>query len=165
MPKLKITPTEIANYTTMLDSTPRQLASLTADLNDAQLQYAASEKDWSLTQILAHLRSCDALWTYSIYAMLAHATPTLPLLDERTWAKTTRYADSPFHASLQSFTLARTELINVLRQLPEPAWSRSAVIEGRTHTVFSQARRMALHESEHLSQVASFLAALPSNAS
>jgi hypothetical protein len=54
-----------------------------------------------------------------------------------------------FDRSLDVFTLRREELLRVLRGLSEERWGKSAVIEGRTHSVFSQARRLALHELEH----------------
>lgn len=82
----------------------------------------------------AGLRS---LWSYSIYAMLAEAQSTLALLDERYWAKATRYANLDFHASFETYRLRRAELVKFLRNLPETVWARSAVIEGRQHTVFS----------------------------
>jgi hypothetical protein len=99
------------------------------------------------------VESCHSIrreiWSFSIHAMLAEDNPSLPLLDERRWAKAACYATLEFHKSFQAFALQREELLCVLRDLPQDAWSRTAVIEGRTHSVFSQARRMALHEQEH----------------
>jgi hypothetical protein len=152
MPRSKITPAEIEKYLAMLAETPVRIAALTAGLDEARLRGSPSKKDWSVVEILAHLRACEAVWTHSIYAMLTEDNPTLPLLDERRWAKAARYADAAFAASFQQFSLRRDELLHVLRQLPEEAWSRSASIAGRTHTVFSQTRRMALHEGEHVTQ-------------
>jgi hypothetical protein len=41
----------------------------------------------------------------------------------------------------------------VLRLLDEAGWAKTANIAGQTHSVFSQARRMALHEGEHCEQI------------
>jgi hypothetical protein len=153
MPRSKITPAEIEKYLAMLAATPVRIAALTAGLDEARLRWSLSKKDWSVVEILAHLRACEAVWTHSIYAMLTEENPTLPLLDERRWAKAARYADASFADSFQQFSLKRDELLNVLRHLPEETWSRSADIAGRSHTVFSQVRRMALHEAEHEAQL------------
>src|SRR5262249_45036243 len=91
--------------------------------------------------------------THSIYAMLAEESPKLALLDERRWAKATGYVRLKFRPSLRAFILQREELLDVLQKLPFDAWSRKADIGGRNHTVFSQARRMALHEIEHCVQL------------
>jgi hypothetical protein len=153
MPRLKITPSEIQKYLALLEETPERIAQCIADIDPTQLSLAPGPRGWSALEILAHLRACEDLWSYSIYAMLVEEQPTLPLFDERRWAKVTRYASLDFPTSFQTFKLRRSELVRVLQNLPEPAWTRCAVIEGRQHTVFSQVRRMALHEQEHCTQI------------
>lgn len=158
MSRLKATPAEIEKHLALLAETPQRLATAVAGLDDAHLSRRPAERTWSAVEVLAHLRACDEVWSFSIYAMLAQDAPVLPLLDERRWAKTLRYADLGFVRSLQAFGLRRGELLHVLRQLPAESWQRSGVIEGRTHTVFSQVRRMALHEAEHCEQIETLLA-------
>ena len=153
MPRLQATPAEIEKHFRQLADTPRRIAVCTAHLTDEQLHAKLSSREWSASEILAHLRACDAVWTHSIYAMLAENQPELPLLDERRWAKAIRYVDREFVAALQAFTQLRAELVSVLGALPIESWSRTANIGGRTHSVFSQARRMALHEAEHCAQL------------
>jgi hypothetical protein len=89
--------------------------------------------------------------------MLVNDHPELPLLDERRWVKVRGYADLGFRLSIQAFALGRAELLGVLCRLPEPAWERTAVIGGRVHSVFSQVRRLALHEVEHREQLETLL--------
>lgn len=153
----KATPTEIRKQIALLEETPQRISQYVAGRDEAQLAQASSKRDWSALEILAHLRSCEEIWTFSIYAMLTEDQPTLPLLDERRWTKTTHYATLSFADSFQAFTLKRAELLRVLRNLPEEAWLRTANIGGRKHSVFSQARRMALHEAEHCEQFAALI--------
>jgi hypothetical protein len=149
---LQATPAALEKVLASLAETPPRLAALSAGQADGTLAQPPGAKAWSPLEVLAHLRGCADLWTYSIYAMLAESEPALPLLDERRWARAAGYARLPFSASLQTFSLARAELLAVLRGLPFEAWERSASIEGRRHTVFTQTRRMALHEQEHWRQ-------------
>src|SRR5215216_2050961 len=122
-------------------------------LDDVSLPPKAGDKSWSANDILAHLRSCTDLWTHSIYAMLAEDEPEFSDVNERKWAKVTHYSELPFEESLQAFSLQRKNLLRVLQALPFEAWERSAIIFGRKHTVFMQARRMAKHETEHIQQL------------
>jgi DinB family protein len=154
---MKITPAEIAKYLVMLEEFPLTLAALTAGLSEEQLRWSPGKKEWSIVEVLAHLRACTEIWSFSMYAMLAEDKPVFPLLDERRWAKAARYATFDFQPSFQLFCLQRQELIAVLKPLDIETWARSANIEGRNHTVFSQARRMALHETEHLDQIQALL--------
>jgi hypothetical protein len=154
---MKATPSEIENYLTIISETPQQIAQAAKGLAETRLQFKPDRKSWSANDILAHLRSCADLWTHSIYAMLAENKPVFSDIDERKWAKVTRYDKLSFAESLQAFSLQRENLLRVLKPLPFDSWERSAIIFERKHTVFTQTRRMAKHETEHCEQIASLL--------
>ncbi|MCA9903755.1 MAG: DinB family protein [Anaerolineae bacterium] len=153
MPEDTITPAEIETHLATLTAVPGQIAALTTGLDAQQVRWKPDKRDWSLVDNLAHLRGCADVWGYSIYAMLVEDNPSLARFSPRDWAKTTRMAKLEFGASLHAYTLQREQLLLVLRPLPEAAWARTASIAGWQHTIFSQARRMALHESQHVEQM------------
>ena len=150
---MKATPAEVQKYLGILSETPQQIAHAVKGFEEEYLQFRANTKSWSANDILAHLRSCADLWTHSIYAMLAENEPVFSDIDERKWAKVTRYAELRFHRSFQAFSLQRESLVIVLKDLPFDSWERSALIFERRHTVFTQTRRLAKHETEHLEQL------------
>jgi hypothetical protein len=154
---MKSTPSEINKYLVVLSQTPQRIVQAVEDMNDVHLQQRTDAKSWSANDILAHLRSCADLWTYSIYAMLAENQPEFSDINERKWAKVTRYGELPFEESFQAFSLQRKNLLRVLHALAVESWERPAVIFGRKHTVFTQARRMAKHENEHVQKLESLL--------
>lgn len=154
---MKVTPPEIEKYLGILAAAPQRIQEEVKGLDEAQLQFKAGEKSWSVNEILAHLRSCADLWTHSMYAMLAENEPSFSDINERKWAKVTRYADLSFAESFQAYSLQRENLIRVLRALPFESWERSALIFERKHTVFTQTRRMAKHELEHMEQIENLL--------
>jgi len=154
---MKANPSEIEKHLKLLEEIPRRIKSVTHELDDAHLQFKTDKKSWSVNDILAHLRSCSDLWTHSIYAMLAEHEPVFSDIDERKWAKVTRYAELPFAESFQAFSFQRENLLRVLKSLPFESWEKSAIIFERKHTVFTQARRMAKHENEHCEQIESLL--------
>ncbi len=160
MSRLIPTPGEIQKHLVTLEETPRRIAACTQGLAEERLSWKPEARLWSPVEVLAHLRGCEDLWSFSIYAMLSQDNPCLALLDERRWAKIARYSELEFQKSFQAFALKRLELLNVLRALPEEAWLRTADIGGRKHSVYSQARRMAKHESEHCDQIAAILGTL-----
>ena len=150
---MKATPAEIENYLGIIAETPRQIMRCTKGVDEARLQFRADSKSWSVNDILAHLRSCADLWTHSIYAMLAENEPTFSDINERKWTKVTRYAELPFHESFQVYYLQREHLLRVLNGSPFESWERSAIIFERKHTVFTQVRRLAKHETGHVEQI------------
>ncbi len=154
---MKATPSEVQKYLRIISETPQQIGLLVKGLDEGRLQYRADARSWSANHILAHLRSCADLWTHSIYAMLAEKEPTFSDINERNWAKVTRYAELPFNQSFQAYSLQRESLVRVLKDLPFDNWERSALIFERHHTVFTQTRRMAKHETEHLEHIEALL--------
>ena len=154
---MKVTSAEIEMFMQILSETPLRISQASKGLDEANLQFKADRKSWSAKDILAHLRSCADLWTHSIYAMLAENEPVFSDIDERNWAKVTRYAELPFAESFQAFSLQRENLLRVLKNLRFESWERSAIIFERKHTVFTQTRRMAKHEQEHCEQIAALL--------
>jgi hypothetical protein len=89
--------------------------------------------------------------------MLAENEPVFSDINERKWAKVTRYTELPFILSFQAYSLQRENLLRVLKTLPFKSWERSALIFERRHTVFTQTRRMAKHEQDHIMQIGSLL--------
>jgi uncharacterized damage-inducible protein DinB len=154
---MKATPPGIEKYLRIISETPQQIARAVKGLDEARLQFKPDGNFWSANDILAHLRSCADLWTHSIYAMLAENEPVFSDIDERKWAKVTRYAELSFADSLHAFSLQRQQLLRVLKALSFESWERSAIIFERKHTVFTQTRRMAKHEAEHCEQMVSLL--------
>jgi hypothetical protein len=152
MPRLKPTPKEINLHVAQLADTPTTIRKIIASLSADDLKWSPSPKDWSVVEVLAHLRACADAWSYSIYAMLTENQPVVPLIDERRWAKTLGYATLSFEESMNVFTIQREDLLRVLRSLDTEQWERTCQIVGRNHSVFSQTRRMALHEVEHYQQ-------------
>jgi hypothetical protein len=154
---VKATPAEIEKYLKDLADTPARIALLTAAAEEARLNVHSEQDPWSVNYILSHLRSCADVWGDSIRRMLAEDRPTLPHISPRQWIRRTNYPTLPFRESFPAFTAQREELLKVLRKLSSEEWSRSAIIKAREHTVFTQARRLALHENEHCEQIFSLL--------
>lgn len=154
---MKATAKEIEKYLSILSETPQRIQQAVMGMDEKYLQSQADDKSWSVNQILAHLRSCADLWTHSIYAMLAEKEPVFSDINQRKWAKVTQYAEVSFAESFQAYALQRENLLRVLQALPFEAWERSALIFKRRHTVFTQTRRMAKHETEHVEQIKNLL--------
>lgn len=148
-----ITQKDIDQYLFQLEHAPQKIADCTRDVDESLLHGKTSAGDWSPNDILAHLRSCADVWGNSIEAMLAADYPSLPDIHPRAWIKQTDYLVLPFNQSLREFLRQRKKLLLSLKSLSFGDWSRAAIIGKREHTIFSQTRRMAKHEAEHMEQI------------
>ena len=148
---------EIEEYLNLLTQTSRRITKAINGFDDVRLRTRTDEQPWSINDILAHLRSCADVWGDSIEAMLTEQKPTVPYRHPRQWIKKTDYPQLSFHESFKAFVAQRKKSLEVLNGLSFEDWSRAAVIKGREHTVFTQVRRMALHEQVHCEQIESLL--------
>ncbi len=153
-----VTEDAIAEFIALAEATPRRLGTASAGLDDALLSAPPAPGEWSPLEILNHLRACEEVWMHSVHAMLAFDTPHLSEIHPRQWIKTRNpYTEHGFADALKGFTLRREALLLTLRALSLDDWARSAVIDRKTHTVFSHVRRMTLHENGHCEQIEAIL--------
>jgi hypothetical protein len=136
---------------------PKTIAALTAGLPRARLHRAPSRDEWSINDVLAHLRSCSDMWGKYIAKIIAEDHPKIRAMNPRQWIKRTNYPELEFAPSLRAFRKQRAELLALLRPLPKAAWSRSATVTGAGRpletTVLDYARRLADHERIHVKQI------------
>ncbi len=151
------TPLTIDQVLTRLEEQPKAIAALTAGLPRARLQRAPSHGEWSVNDVLAHLRSCADMWGRYIAVIIAKDHPTIRAMNPTTWIKSTDYPDLEFAPSFRAFAKQRAELLELLRPLAKPAWARSATVTGggrpRERTVMEYARWLANHERTHVRHI------------
>jgi hypothetical protein len=152
------TPLTIDHVLTRLTDQPKEIAALTAGLPRGRLHRSPRRGEWSVNDVLAHLRSCGDMWGKYMATIIAEDRPTIRAMNPTTWIKSTNYPELEFAPSLRAFTKQRAELLALLRRLPKTAWSRSATVTGagrpRERTVLDYARWLANHERSHLKHIA-----------
>jgi hypothetical protein len=148
----------IAEVLTRLAEQPQTIAALTAGLPRARLYGAPRRGEWSLNDVLAHLRSCSDMWGKYIATIVAEDRPVIRAMNPTTWIKQTNYPELEFASSLRAFTKQRVELLTLLRSLSKAAWQRSATVTGagkpRTRTVMDYAEWLVNHERSHVKHIA-----------
>ncbi len=155
----------IEKILTILKETPPRLAKLTTGLLPAQLHTAPSDGEWSVNEVLAHLRACNEVWGgYYIMTNLDQDNPTIKAVNPRTWIKNTDYLEQEFQPSLRAFTKQRKRLLAVLESLSPKDWARTNTLIGAgkplQQTLLSHADGLARHERAHLKQIERTLNAL-----
>ena len=147
----------IEQVLTLLAENPQRIAGFTAGLAAAQLHAAPSPGEWSLNDVLAHLRACSDVWGDYIMKIIAEDRPTWRGINPRAWIKKTNYRELEFQPSLRPFANQRTVLLKVLEQLAPKEWSRTATVTGAgkplVRTVHTYAQWLARHERPHLKQI------------
>ena len=152
---------DIQPWLTILEATPRRIASAVEGFENARLHFKLDESVWSANDILAHLRACADVWSKSMTSMIEQDHPTLRYVSPRMWIKKTDYLTLEFHPLLLIFTAQRSDLVTWLKALSPEQWARGATFtgttQGRNHNVFTYMRRMAQHELVHCEEIEALL--------
>jgi DinB superfamily len=140
----------------LAEASPR-IASATKGVSAAHLQAVPPGDEWSLNDVLAHMRSCADVWGDSIRRILDEDDPTIRAINPRRWIKDTNYPDLTFGPSFRAFAKQRDGLLKALHSLPARAWSRGATVTGAGKplrlTVHHYVERLAVHERAHVKQI------------
>ncbi len=79
---------------------------------------------WSIQQVVIHCMDSDLIATDRLKRMIAEDNPTLIGYDENKFVRNLLYDEQPAELAVQIVDLNRKLFANVLRKLPESAWSR-----------------------------------------
>ena len=109
MPRTSIAVEEIV---TMLAAAPERIAAVTKGLTEEQLHTPPSDGEWSINDILAHMRACADQWGDSIVTIVNEDHPTIRAINPRSWIKRTDYRELQFGESFRAYTDQRAELMN-----------------------------------------------------
>jgi hypothetical protein len=147
-----------------LAATVPALERLTAGLDAAGWRFRPALGEWSVTEIVCHLRDVDreVHWP-RLHSLLVQEQPFMPGVVSDNWATERQYwaQDGPY--ALEELRDARAGLLALLPPAGDPAWER----RGR-HTFFGPTSFWELvclileHDELHVEQVKGNLAALAS---
>lgn len=148
------TPANRERVCTLLAENVQRIVTLASDTDAVRSQWKPAPKEWSLREVIAHLRSSADINHFRIITMLATDTPTLPDVHPRNeWQRVVPYAQLDVAESLRAYQQQRRELLMMLGGLDEMGWKREGSWGGRRYSIYLVARSMALHEPAHLEQI------------
>jgi HAD superfamily hydrolase (TIGR01549 family) len=139
----------------VLRSTPAAIASKLARLSSSQWKRTPQPDEWSVTEIMCHLRDVDLEVNLPrLKKILEQDNPFVPGMETDVWAKERGYSRQNGLEALGDFTTARVELIEQLRNMDEATWNRKI-----RHAIFGPSTFrelvgfMAEHDRVHVRQI------------
>lgn len=140
----------------LLASAPAKLNTLVAPLTEQQLRWRPSAGEWSMKEVLCHLRDHCRIYHERVRRVVGEDNPTLPNWDEQAAVREGRYQDDLTTAILPAYTEARLAMVDLLGSLPPEALLRPG-----THAVDGPLTLEGLlasainHDRDHLAQLRS----------
>jgi FMN phosphatase YigB (HAD superfamily) len=139
-------------------STPAAISGFLAEGSDQDMRQRPVQNEWSLTEIVCHLRDTELEVNLPRLRMLLELDePFIPARVTDAWAEERDYNSQDIAQALQEFTSARLELLELLRGLRHE-WQHRArhAIFGPTD-LFELVKFMVEHDKLHIRQIWSTL--------
>src|ERR1700730_10129401 len=104
---------------------PEVLAMVLTGVFGEEEDFVPAPGKWSIRQILAHLADGELVGAHRLRLVAAEDNPTLTAFDQDAWTRNLDYAHRKPKQSLESFRRLRADNYDLLKSLPESAWSRT----------------------------------------
>ncbi len=137
-----------------LSATPAALAAFAAQVADLKWNLRPKEGEWSLTEILCHLRDVDREVNLPrIQSILDTRNPFIPGAVTDPWVEERNYAQECGPDAMTAFTTVRTEILRLIESLDAQTWQKPArhAIFGPT-TLHELLNFVATHDRSHIQQ-------------
>ena len=145
----------MAGLISVLKATPAAFSTYSHCLTQTQWQQRPQPTEWSVTEILCHLRDVDLeINLPRVEKVSSGSNPFLPGINSDTWTEERRYCEQEGWSAFLSFREARRRLVDCLENLDQAAWDFSA-----RHAIFGPTSLrelvdfMTTHDQAHLQQI------------
>ena len=125
---------------------------ISSQRDEAKLSRPAERGEWSVREIVIHLRDNEAKVYPKLHLMANAVHPNLSRIAEV--ASLDYRPDDSTLTVLSQFRRIRQSTVSLLRELPHDAWERTGVdTDGTVVTIRQLAMELIRHDAEHLAQV------------
>ena len=145
---------ELADILERFRRGPELVAVATTGAAGPELDFQPGEGKWSVRQIVCHLADFEMIAGMRFRQMLAEENPALPSADQDAWAIRLDYGRRKVSQALETFRRVRVDNYELLKDLPEEAFNRTANHSKRgVIQVRDLLRIMAEHPEKHVGQI------------
>ncbi len=125
-------------------------AALLHNVSDDIASRAYAEKKWTLKEVLLHCADAERIFAYRALRLARGDETPLPGWDETAYAPHSGANSRALDSIVDEFESVRESTITLFLGLPEEAWSRAGMANGRPVTVRAIAWITAGHLLHHL---------------
>lgn len=126
----------------------------------SMLDFKPGEGKWGIRTIVCHLADTEIVFAMRIRQMIAEDNPVIPAIEQDLWAERLDYNKRKLSQAIETFRRTRAENYELLKELPEEAFSRTGQHTKRgTVTVMDLLKLFAQHPEKHVGQIQAVRAA------
>jgi uncharacterized damage-inducible protein DinB len=133
---------------------PDRLRGEVAGLSEEQLRFRPGEGQWSLKEVIGHVRDFAEIDHDRLIKMITQERPVLPGYGQEDLAREHNYQDAGLQTVLEELASIRQETVHVLTELVDANWARTGRhVERGTFSIRQHVEHLVEHEALHLEHV------------
>lgn len=137
-----------------LNGTAGRIEAIVEKLGDGQLQQRSANGDWSIKELVGHLRDAAVMYGERISRVASEDKPSLPGYDQDKMLEEGRYQTREIGSVIGELNGLDKQTLDLLRGLREEDWLRGGIHEERgPQTLEDIVQYYANHEREHLAEI------------
>lgn len=128
---------------------PKQLRDAVAGMTSEQAKSRPIAGKWSTLEAVAHLADFDPIMADRMKRIIAEDNPTLLGADENKFAAALQYQDRDLEEELKIIEMTRSQMVRILKKLPESALQRMGTHNERGPRTLEQMLSTAIGHIPH----------------
>jgi len=133
---------------------PERVSEEVKGLDEEELRFCVGDDQWSLKEVIGHLRDFAEIDHDRLCRMIAEDRPFLPGYDQEALIRERNYQEADLQAVLGELASFRRETVRVLSELADADWLRTGRHEERgVYNVRQLAEQLVSHEATHLEHI------------
>jgi hypothetical protein len=118
------------------------------------LDFRPAEGKWGVRTIVCHLADSEIVWAMRLRQVIAEDNPLIVAFDQDAWADRLDYSKRKLSPALETFRRTRAENYELLKDLPEEAYERTAQHNQRGPIALLDLLRIFVeHTEKHVQQI------------
>lgn len=131
---------------------PERVEAEVAGLPEAALRWRPREGEWSIKEVLGHLRYAEEVRSRRLYMVWSQTDPVFVPFDEEANVRESNYQEAELSSLIAELRRYRLESVKVLANAVD--WTRTGTQPGVGRRSLRQLAELALeHDEEHLARI------------
>ncbi len=138
------------NILDILDNQRTETLRLLAEYAESGGDYRYAADKWSLKEVFGHITDTERIMAYRLLRIARGDATPLPGFDQDLFMRHSPFGSWSMAQLAEDYGSIRNSTLNLLRGLPEDAWSRKGTASETGITVRALAHVIAGHERHHI---------------
>ena len=130
------------------------LSTVTLGCAGQEADFKPGPGKWSVREIVCHISDSELVDAMRIRLLIAQENAVMGAYDQEAWANNLDYSKRKISQAIEMFRRVRAETYDLLKDLPESAFARTAThVERGPTTLGEYVEHSAMHVENHVRQI------------